>query len=96
MAARWVLRGRTVPDRLILWGTPLPRDVAPDALAAVRAGRAVCLTAGDRDPFAPAGSIEVNAAALRAHGAQAVAHRFTGGHAIPPGALLHTAERVAS
>ncbi len=94
MAARWVLRGGIVPDRLVLWGTPLPRDVSPDALAGARAGRPVCLTAGDRDPFVPAGSIETNAGNLRAHGIPALARRFTGGHAIPPGALLTTAERA--
>lgn len=95
MAARWALRGRVVPDRLVLWGTPLPRDVTPEALGAVRSGRPVSFTAGDRDPFAPAGSIEANATALRSHGVPAIARRFTGGHAIPPVALLHTAERVA-
>jgi predicted esterase len=94
MAARWVSRGRVVPDRLVLWGTPLPRDVTPEGLASVRAGRAVCLTAGDRDPFAPEGTIEADAEALQARGVRAVARRFRGGHAIPPGALLDTAERA--
>lgn len=94
MAARWVLRGGITPDRLVLWGAPLPRDVAPEALARARAGRPVCLSAGDRDPFVPAGTIEANAETLRAHGVPAAARRFTGGHAIPPGALLDTAERA--
>jgi len=95
MAARWVARGRVVPDRLVLWGTPLPRDITPEALASVREGRTICFMAGDRDPFAPPGSIEADAEALQARGVPAVARRFRGGHAIPPGALVDAADRVA-
>mgnify|MGYP001362324305 FL=1 len=94
MAARWLTRGSFVPDVLILWGTPLPADVSPAALAERLAGRTVVLAAGDADPYVPAGSIEVAAAALQEVGVPARALRFTGGHLIPPRSLLQATGRV--
>ena len=94
MAARWAARSTVVPDRLILWGTPLPEDVTHVALADRLAGRQVLLVAGDRDPLVVSGSIETTADGLRALGVDATSHRFAGGHQISGPALLRAAGRL--
>lgn len=93
MAARWVARGRQPPDHTVLWGSRLPDDVSPDALARGLDGHPVTLVAGDADPIVPTGSIEASADALLAAGVPARAVRFEGGHLIPPIVLLQSAGR---
>ncbi|MEO8636466.1 MAG: phospholipase [Gemmatimonadales bacterium] len=91
--ARWAVTSSETPDQLILWGAPLAVDVAPDALAARRAGHPVVLVAGDEDTHAPAGVLEAQAAALVQAGATATAVRFAGGHTIDAAALRRIAGR---
>jgi len=93
MAARWLAQGRVAPDAVMLWGAPLPSDVAMPDLALRLAGRPLHLFAGDADPFVPARAIEASAEAMRAAGINAQATRFPGGHAIPGSALLQAAGR---
>lgn len=93
MAARWVAHGRQPPDHTVLWGSPLPDDVPPNALARGLEGRPVTLVAGDADPIVPPGAIEASADALLAAGVPARAMRFEGGHLIPRLALLQSAGR---
>jgi predicted esterase len=95
MAARWVALGALHPARLILWGTPLPRDLLAEQLASRLGATAVTFVAGRGDPFVPAGSIEAHAEALQGLGATARALRFEGGHAIDQSALLAAAGRTA-
>ncbi len=94
MAARWMARGTIHPERLVLWGTPLPRDVPPDELAPRLGATPVIFIAGDRDPYAPAESIEASAETLREVGATVRVLRFAGGHAIDRAALLAVADRT--
>lgn len=93
MAARWVSQSTIHPERLVLWGTPLPRDVPPTALAPRLGATPVIFTAGDRDPYAPAETIEASAEALRELGVTARVRRFDGGHRIDRAALLAAAGR---
>jgi predicted esterase len=95
MAARWLAQGAIHPERLVLWGTPLPRDVPPAVLAPHLGATPVVFTAGDRDPYAPAETIEASADALRELGATARVRRFEGGHTIDRAALLAAADRDA-
>ncbi|HSB53406.1 MAG TPA: hypothetical protein VLD58_03585 [Gemmatimonadales bacterium] len=81
MAARWVAAGAVTPQHLVLWGIVPPEEVVP-ALAERMANREVTLIAGERDPFAPAGSLEALAATLARHGVRARAERFDGGHSL--------------
>ncbi|MFN8652335.1 MAG: hypothetical protein U0133_10565 [Gemmatimonadales bacterium] len=81
MAARWVGAGAVVPQHLVLWGIQPPEDTLP-ALADRMAGREVTLVAGDRDPFAPPGTLEDLAASLARHGVRARVERFDGGHSL--------------
>lgn len=81
MAARWVSAGTMVPQHLVLWGIHPPEDTIP-GLADRMTGREVTLVAGDRDPFAPPGTLEDLAARLARHGVRARAERFDGGHSL--------------
>lgn len=96
LAARWVAEGGRRPERLVLWGTPLARDVPPARLAAALGATPVCFTAGDRDPYAPPETIEASAEALRELGTAVEVRRFSGGHTIDPAALLAAAGRSAT
>jgi predicted esterase len=93
MAARWVAYGRRPPDHTVLWGSPLPDDVSPNALAKGLEGRPVTLVAGDTDPVVPPGAIEASVDALLAAGISASAMRFEGGHVISRIPLLQCAGR---
>jgi predicted esterase len=90
MAARWVAGGATLPDQLVLWGVDPPADAMPGVAERMQ-GREVTLIAGDQDPLAPSGGIEVQARALAQKGVRARAERFDGGHALDPGALRRLA-----
>ena len=96
MAARWIARRAVNPGRVILWGTPLPSDVAPDELGGRLAGIPVWLVAGSRDPYARPEEIEAAAAGLAAGGARVRVHRYPGGHRVEPTALLKIAEAAAA
>ena len=93
MATRWLVAGGLRPDRVVLWGAPLPRDVAPAQLAGALGQTPVLIIAGNTDPYATPGSIEENAATLLAAGAQVEARRYPGGHGIPAPVLLDVAGR---
>jgi predicted esterase len=96
MAARWLMHSTLAPARLILWGTPLPPEVEPEALASRLSGASVVLVAGDSDPVVPPGTIEANAAALQAAGLDARAERFAGGHFLLREPLLRAAGRAGT
>jgi predicted esterase len=81
MAARWVATAAAVPHHLVLWGIVPPEETIP-ALAERMANREVTLIAGDRDPFAPPGSLEALAEHLARQGVRARAERFDGGHSL--------------
>lgn len=94
MAARWLEQATIRPDRVLLWGTPLPRDVSPARLAGRLGESVITLVAGEHDPVVPAGSIEADAAALRECGARAGVLRYDGGHGMQADALRAAAGRV--
>jgi predicted esterase len=94
MAARWMAQGTVHPERLVLWGTPLPRDVTPEQLAAHLGSTSVHFVAGERDPLVPPGSVEASAEALALLGIATQVRRFDGGHAIDRAALLAVAGRT--
>ncbi|MBK8002772.1 MAG: dienelactone hydrolase family protein [Gemmatimonadetes bacterium] len=96
LAARWALHGRTVPDALVHWGTPLPGDVSPSLLAARLGTRPITLVGGDHDAFAPPGSLEGAAEALAHAGARVAVRRFGGGHQLHTPTLLDLAGRAAA
>jgi predicted esterase len=82
VAARWLLRGRTKADALVLWGIPLPEDITADALAGRLGASPVVLVAGAADPIAPPAVHATALKALEAAGLSATAIAFDGGHRI--------------
>ena len=93
LAARWLASGRSPADRAVLWGTPLPADVTPEALAAGLGHAPLVLVGGTDDPLVPPGTLESTAAALVARGARAEVRRFAGGHIMTGEVLLAAARR---
>ncbi|HMV33347.1 MAG TPA: hypothetical protein PKA50_14615 [Gemmatimonadales bacterium] len=87
LASRWLAAGGRRMDRVILWGVPLAHDLPLDAFMSGLAGAPVHLVAGDADAYAPAGTIEEDAARLAAAGGTGVARRFARGHTLPPDEL---------
>jgi predicted esterase len=92
MAARWVAHGRIRPAHLVLWGSGVPADVTPAALAAGLGQGRLTLVAGDADRFITPHIMEKQAAALRLAGVDARVERFAGGHALASAVL----ERIAA
>ena len=95
LASRWLAAGGRRVDRVILWGVPLAHDLPLDGFVAGLAGAPVQLIAGDDDAYAPAGTIEADAARLADAGAAVTARRFGGGHTLPPAVLLAALGRPA-
>lgn len=93
VALRWLAAGGPRPERVILWGVPLPHDVPAERIAARLGDVPLLLVAGDQDRYAVAGSIEADAARLAEAGVRVTARRFGGGHEIPAGELRRAAGR---
>jgi len=96
IAARWLLRGASLPDRAVLWGAPVPDDVPLEDLARRLGPRSLLLVAGLEDPVIPSGMLEQQAAELERLGVSARAVRFPGRHEMPPDALRRVAGRAAT
>lgn len=86
MAARWVAAGGIAPQQLVLWGIVPPEETYAGLAERMR-GREVTLIAGDRDQFAPPGSLEALADTLARHGVRARVERFDGGHSLSKAVL---------
>jgi len=93
VALRWLTAGGPRPDRLVLWGVPLPHDIPAEQIAARLGEVPLLLVAGDRDRYAVPGSIEEDGARLAAAGVRVEVHRFSGGHEIPPAMLRQAVGR---
>ncbi len=78
--ARWAVHGRTAPDHLILWASPLPPeiDIGAGAEAIVRLRR-VSIVVGARDDAAQQ-ALPAELDRLARLGLQYVLHTFDGGH----------------
>jgi predicted esterase len=77
--SRWVDRGKVRPDKLILWGGSLPRDIDCSAGAPIR-GVAVSFVAGSEDKYATPAAVAELEGRLRQHGQVYKLVRFDGGH----------------
>lgn len=81
-ACRWVARGRTRVDRLVLWSGEVPPDLDLAEAGARLGALEVILVAGSGDTFITPKVLATMSARLTAHD---IAHRtvtFTGGHVI--------------
>jgi len=89
---RWVTRGKSDPDRVILWAGMLPTEL--DASAAARLTRRSPLTVviGNNDHFARAEVIEQQETRLRELQVPHHTVRFSGGHELNAQVLVQLAE----
>jgi predicted esterase len=89
--ARWVVRGHTRPDHLVLWASPLPpeidRDTGAEALMNVPR---ISLVVGDADADAQRVLPEERERMQRL-GLRYALEAFDGGHRIDAGALVRLA-----
>jgi predicted esterase len=86
---RWVAFGRSVVDRLIVWGGEVPPDIDlanPDAAQRLRAAR-LTLVYGAQDEFFTPKVVAATEARLRAHDIAYDLLPFDGGHEIHEAAL---------
>ncbi|HEX9563638.1 MAG TPA: hypothetical protein VF981_06695 [Gemmatimonadaceae bacterium] len=89
-ACRWMVRGKSRIDRLVLWAGQIPPDVDAAALHALRDG--VVLVAGDSDEYADWMAEGNHEDRLQRAGVRHDVVRFEGGHRID----RETLQRVAA
>lgn len=87
-AARWLARGATRADHVILWGGQLPEDVDAAQLRDATRTTRITYAIGDRDEVIPADGVERTVARLAASGAPFERLTFAGGHRLDRGTLL--------
>ncbi len=87
-ASRWVVRGRSDADELVLWGAGMATDLAPDELAAGLAGVRVTFVRGERDALRVPREEAAQEALLGELGVRARVRVYPGGHDIAPEPLL--------
>lgn len=80
--ARWAVRGRTHPERVILWGGTVPTDLGERAGAPPFGATSVTLVAGERDQLVSPALLERSRAALAERGADVRLETHAGGHAL--------------
>jgi predicted esterase len=93
--SRWVAASELRVDQLVLWGGTIPPELDLAAWSMRLHGAAITLAAGDRDELATPEALAAEAERLSASGVAFTLHRFHGGHALPPDALLQLAARFA-
>lgn len=89
---RWVVLGRTQPDRLILWAGALPEDVDSARVARALEGVDVVLVAGDADQYVTPERFDAAEKALRKLTQRIEVIRFSGAHVIDPAVLAAIAK----
>lgn len=81
-AARWASLGRTIMDRMVLWGGSLPPDISAATLRIRWSRVQVDLVHGDEDSLVPAEQTALAEARFREAGVAIHTHRHPGGHAL--------------
>jgi predicted esterase len=94
-ASRWLAHyaGTWRPQQLILWAGDFPADIAQPAAEQLMQGLAITLVSGDQDAYVSLAKLHQQADALRLHGANVTARRFSGEHTLDADLLrqLHAA-----
>jgi len=92
-ASRWLTRGKARPDRLILWGAPLPGDIGPAESARLRDIPEIVFLAGDQDMYLTPKVLAGEKERLTAIGAKYRVVGFSGGHNLDPQVLKDLAAK---
>jgi predicted esterase len=93
-ANRWLTRGRSCADRLIMWGSLLPSDADLDKAATFFRDVNLRIVYGKRDQFVKEGMIEDYQKLLREKGIPFELISFDGGHRMDRETLKRLAEGV--
>jgi predicted esterase len=93
---RWLGRGRTRADELILWAGSFPTDVDLTSLAARLDGASVVLVGGSRDELASWADAEGQRDRFREAGIAARLVTFDGGHRLDEATLVSIANAPES
>ena len=93
--ARWVMRGRAEPDRVVLCSGMLPAELDGESAQRLVLRAPLTLTFGDADEFASPDRVKSEQAKLTQLGIPYEILRFTGGHTITP-ELLNQLTAAAS
>ena len=86
--ARWVVRGKVEPDRVVLCSGMLPAELDAKGAKRLVSRAPLTITFGDSDEFARAEHVVSEETKLKTLGIPYEIIRFKGGHAITP-ELLH-------
>ena len=86
-ATRWLCRGRTKANRLVLWAGSFPPDVNYDSDVVKLNAMNLTLVIGDQDQFIQADDIIHVKELLDQHQVQYQLHKFQGGHDIDAAVL---------
>jgi predicted esterase len=91
-AARWVVRGKVVPDRVVLWSGLLPPELNAESAAFLARRAPLTVVFGRNDEFASSELIAAQEARLKKLRVPHQAMRFDGGHEIVPDTLRMLAD----
>jgi len=91
-AARWVVRGKVDPDRVVLWSGLLPPEFNAESAASLARRAPLTVVFGRNDEFANAELIAAQEARLKEIRVRHETIRFEGGHEIVPDTLRSLAE----
>ena len=86
-AARFAVRARRPPERLVLWGGDFPADLDPAQARRALGSTRVQVVIGDSDQYLPAEKVQAIAADLESLRIDAELRRFEGGHHLSAGVL---------
>ncbi|MEO7963643.1 MAG: phospholipase, partial [Gemmatimonadaceae bacterium] len=89
---RWVAKGTTRVDRLVLWAGSLPRDLDLNAHANRLPTRPIDVVIGTRDEYASWANLEEQRRALELAGRSMRTHSFEGGHRLDRKTLIALTE----
>jgi len=93
-ATRWLTRGRTRAEHVILWAGSLPDEIDVAGLVDASRRTRVSWVAGTRDDVVTAEMLERAAARVAALGEQGECLGFDGGHRLDRATLLRLADRA--
>ncbi|HEX6534730.1 MAG TPA: hypothetical protein VF041_09030 [Gemmatimonadaceae bacterium] len=88
---RWLARGRSRADRLVLWGGLVPHDIDLDGDGAALRRVELVLVNGRDDAFVDAAALSAQAERLARHALSFREIRYDGGHRIDAAALARAA-----
>lgn len=83
-ACRWIMRGTTKVDKVVLWGGQLPPDMDRDRIMERFGGTQVQLVHGTDDKLVPATVADSALQTLKAAGVRATLVKYAGGHDLEP------------